>query len=97
MRESEWELTPDLHGPDVLLVIEVAASSWTKDTSTKARTYAAFGVREYWVIDADTLITRVHRVPTANGYGIVVEVPATEVLTPLLVPALAVRLADLEL
>lgn len=87
-------LTPDLRGPDALLVIEVAASSWTKDTTTKASVYATFGVREYWVIDADTLLTRVHLQPSAAGYGSVRDAPGTEVITPLLAPALAVRLAE---
>jgi Uma2 family endonuclease len=87
----------DLRGPDTLLVVEVADSSWGKDTDLKARTYAAFGVREYWVVHAPTLATRVHRGPGPAGYGEVSDRPATETLVPLFVPALAVRLADLEL
>lgn len=81
----------------MLLAIEVAHSSLRFDTTIKARLYAALGVREYWVIDAETPTTRVHREPSANGYASVVEVPPSETLVPLLVAQLAVRLADLDL
>jgi Uma2 family endonuclease len=82
---------------DVLLAIEVAHSSLRFDTTTKARLYAALGVRDYWVIDAETLTTRVHRGPSAQGYASVAQVPPEETLVPLLVAQLAVRLADLDL
>ena len=82
---------------DVLLAIEVAHSSLRFDSTTKARLYAGLGVRDYWVIDAEDLTTRVHREPSAQGYASVVEVPPDQTLVPLLVAALAVRLADLDL
>jgi Uma2 family endonuclease len=82
---------------EVLLAIEVAHSSLRFDTTIKARLYAALGVRDYWVIDAETLTTRVHREPSAEGYGSVTEVPPSEMLVPLLVAPLAVRLAHLDL
>ena len=59
----------DLKGPDVLLVVEVADTSLAYDSGLKARIYAKFGVREYWVINAHTLETRVHRRPSASGYA----------------------------
>ena len=55
----------------------------------------AAGVREYWVINARTRVTLVHRDPAATGYGSVTEVPAGAIATPLLAPELAIRLADL--
>jgi Uma2 family endonuclease len=82
---------------EVLLAIEVAHSSLRFDTTIKARLYAGLGVRDYWVIDAETLTTRVHREPSASGYASVVEVPPGETLVPLLAAPLAVRLADLDL
>jgi Uma2 family endonuclease len=82
---------------EVLLAIEVAHSSLRFDSTTKAKLYAALGVREYWVIDAQTLTTRVHREPSADGYASVAEVPPSEMLVPLLVVPLAVRLEDLDL
>src|SRR5262245_45074474 len=70
---------------EVLLAVEVAHSSLRFDSTTKARLYATLGVREYCVINAQTLTTRVHREPSAEGYTSVVDVPATETLVPLLV------------
>src|SRR5262245_41241225 len=82
---------------EVLLAIEVAHSSLKFDSTTKATLYAALGVRDYWVVDAQTLRTRLHREPSANGYASVVEVPPSETLVPLLAAPLAVRLGDLDL
>ncbi len=87
----------DVRGDTVLLVVEVAISSLTFDLGTKALNYARHGVREYWVIDATTLVTTVHRGPAADGYADVREMPAMATITPLLLPSLAVRMADLEL
>ncbi len=88
--------TPDVRGDTVLLVIEVAASSKGYDTGTKAALYARYGVREYWVIDAATLETTVHRDPNANGYASIAVSAATDLLTPTLAPELAVRLSELD-
>jgi Uma2 family endonuclease len=82
---------------DVLLVIEVAHSSLAFDTTTKDGQYAALGVREYWVVNAVTLATRVHREPGAAGYGRVSVVGASEQLEASLVPSLAMTLADLRI
>jgi Uma2 family endonuclease len=90
-------LAPDVRADTVLLVVEVADSSLRIDLNTKAPRYAAAGVREYWVIDARTLATTVHREPRPAGgeYASRKEHAATEVLAP--TPSLALRLADLGL
>jgi Uma2 family endonuclease len=91
-------LAPDVRGETVLLVVEVANSSLVKDLDTKAPRYAAAGVREYWVIDANSLVTIVQREPRPSGeYGYRQEIAATETLVPTLAPSLALRLADLGL
>lgn len=82
---------------EVLLAIEIAHSSLRFDTTTKARLYAALGVRDYWVVNAETLVARVHRQPSSEGYASVIEVPPSEVVVPLLTPSLAVKLADLDI
>jgi Uma2 family endonuclease len=80
---------------DVLLVIEVTYSSLRFDTTTKADRYAVLGVREYWVVNARSLTTRVYREPSAKGYGSATDLPPDESLVPLLIPSLAVKLAEL--
>ena len=88
---------PDVRGPTALLVVEVADTSLEYDLDTKAGVYAAHGVREYWVINARTLATRIHRQPAPSGYGDAGEVAADTKLTPQAAPELAVCLNDLDL
>lgn len=92
-------MSPDLRGSTVLLVIEVAGSSLDDDLGVKARTYATYGVREYWVVEAWSLKTHVHRGPSsATGTFstvTVVEPPSQQSL--FLVPDMSVVLAGLGL
>jgi len=53
---------------DVLLVVEVARSSLTYDTGEKADLYAAAGIKDYWVVDADARLVEVHRDPQDGKY-----------------------------
>lgn len=89
--------TPDIGGATALLVIEIADSSLAYDLGTKAGLYSAHGVRDYWVINAKTLETRVHRGPGPAGYRDITKVIAQDTLVSLLAPGLAIRLADLDL
>jgi Uma2 family endonuclease len=89
--------TPDLCGRDALLVIEIADTSLAYDRGMKARLYASHGVREYWVINAATLVTAVHTRPSATGYGEMKEIGPGDSVSPTLVPALAISLATIDL
>ena len=84
----------DVRGPDALLVIEISDSSLASDLRPKAALYAGFGVQEYWVIAARSLVTWVHRGPSPGGYVDVREMASDQYLVPLLVPALTFRLDD---
>jgi Uma2 family endonuclease len=90
-------LTPDVRGSDALLVVEVADSSLRYDLNSKAPIYATFGVPEYWVINAVTLTTMVHRRPSGKVWDFVDEVPPGDTLTTSLVPAFSVSLAAFQL
>ncbi|MFM9939642.1 MAG: Uma2 family endonuclease [Hyphomicrobiaceae bacterium] len=87
----------EVGGDTVLLVVEIADSSLSWDLDTKAKVYAMFGVREYWVINAKTRETTVHRQPGDQGYAQIDVVQATDLLTPAFVPALAVSIGTLPL
>ena len=87
----------DVRGTTVLLIVEVAKSSLEFDLGTKAATYAKYGVRDYWVVNADTLETRVHRQPGPSGFAETRDVPPNQTITPLLVPKLAIRMTELDL
>ena len=86
-----------LPGSEMLLAVEIADSSLRYDTTTKAGVYAGLGVPEYWVIDARSLVTTVYREPSQGAFATIFKVQPSEMLTPALVPELALRLADLSL
>lgn len=54
--------------PDVLLVVEVAASSLRFDSGRKLRAYARRGVREYWIVDLAHERIEVFRDPNGELY-----------------------------
>src|SRR5262245_16793442 len=60
-------------GPeDILLVAEVAESSIDFDRSIKMRLYARAGVPEYWLVDLNEDVVRVHSEPLNGIYRTVV-------------------------
>jgi Uma2 family endonuclease len=89
--------TYDLRGPEALLVVEIAETSLSYDLKMKSSLYAANGVPEYWVINAVTLQTTLHRQPTEKGYAASETLPANALLVPLLLPELAIALNALAL
>jgi len=76
----------NVRGPDVLLLIEIADSSLTRDLRAKAGLYALHAVPDYWVVDAVGRRIFVHRAPTPDGYEQVVEVPTGGKISPLAFP-----------
>ncbi|MEA2870624.1 MAG: hypothetical protein QOH67_600 [Hyphomicrobiales bacterium] len=86
----------DVKGPDLQLVIEVADSTLAFDLGPKAKLYASFGVRELWVINANTRVTTVHTGPTATGWASVRDVQPAELLYVTALPGLTLKLAELK-
>ena len=87
----------DVAAASALLIVEVADTSLDYDLGAKAPAYASHGVREYWVINAKTLDTRVHRQPADAGYSNVIDVAANQRMIPQAAPQLAITLAELNL
>lgn len=85
---------PDVRGPTVDLVVEVADSSLGYDLGIKSRLYASYGVREFWVIDPVRLETHVHLDPAIGQFTSVITYAATDTVTPTAAPFLATRLAS---
>jgi Uma2 family endonuclease len=82
--EGFLELAP----ADLLLIVEISDTTLPFDLARKARLYARHGVADYWVVDAKTRETHVHRGPGPDGYASVTLIPPTEAAAPL-APALA--------
>lgn len=81
---------------DVLLLIEVAASSLRYDRGIKARLYARHGIREFWVIDANEGVTWIHTGPSGDGWSSIIERGTQEALTTTALPKLSIRLGELD-
>jgi Uma2 family endonuclease len=80
---------------DILLLVEVVASSLTYDRRIKARLYARHGIREFWVIDANERITWVHTGPSGDGWSSIVERGPHETLTTPALPTFAIKLGEI--
>jgi Uma2 family endonuclease len=80
---------------NVLLAIEVAASSLSYDKGLKARLYARHRVQEFWVIDANERITWIYTGPSGDGWSSIRELAPTELLTTSALPDFSIRRADI--
>ena len=75
-------------GPaDILLVVEIAASSIAYDREVKARIYADFGVPEYWLADLNTNVVSRYTSPEDGGFLTVEQYRRGDSIAPGLLPA----------
>ena len=58
-----------IRGPDIILAIEVALTTFAYDRGLKASLYARYGVQELWVIVAKKRRTFVHKRASAEGWA----------------------------
>jgi Uma2 family endonuclease len=84
----------NLKGSDILLLIEVAASSLTYDRSVKVDLYAKYNVHEYWLVDAYQRTTHQFIDPHRGKWRRGNEVGSGEALTHSLLPGFSIRLSD---
>lgn len=62
----------DVRGPDLDLVIEVSDTTLRNDLGKKAKLYAAYGVRHYWVVDVTGQQLHRHTQPEETGYASII-------------------------
>ncbi len=86
-----------LSGAAMALVIEIGTGEMLGEINTKATLYAALGVRDYWVVNAQTLETRIYRAPAANGFGRLKIVSSGAAVTPLALPQIEMKFSTLGL
>ena len=80
-----------------LLIVEVSDTSLGYDLGRKAGIYARLGLQELWVVDANPLVTTIHRDPGPSGYADTRKAGPSAMLQPAQAPQLAVSLAAIEL
>lgn len=80
---------------DVLLLVEVADSSITRDRHQKLPQYARSGIVEAWLVNLETDQIEIYRQPTATGYADTQTVQPGERLAPHCFPDMLLRVADI--
>jgi Uma2 family endonuclease len=85
-----------LVGPTALLAIEIADTSLAYDLGRKSEIYAAFGVRELWVLDVNQRKVSVFRDPTPLKYRQRLDHDAREMLSAAWIPGLSLRIDEIE-
>lgn len=71
---------------DVLLVIEVVASSLERDRTEKLDLYAEVGIQEYWIVNLVDHTIEAYRDPASARYRTFRTFAANEIAHPLAVP-----------
>lgn len=84
------------HPGEILLVIEIAATTLDYDRAVKARLYSRFGIPEFWMIDPYERITWVHSNPNNGTWASVVERGPTDALRTRALPGVSFRLGEIE-
>lgn len=87
----------NMRGYYVQLAIEIADSSLAYDTGRKIGIYAGYGIAEVWVVNAATLVTRIHRSLGAAGYSDILEAGPAETLRAAKAPSVGFCLEELGL
>lgn len=84
----------NLKGSDILLTIEVAATSLAYDRGVKLGLYAKYGIQEYWVVDAYQRTTHRFFEPQRGKWRREDKVGPDEALTHPRLPGFSIRLSD---
>jgi len=80
---------------DVVILFEVADTSFQADRWTKFKLYARSGIAEYWIIDIQNRRTFVCREPSGDEYKTVAEFEAADPVSSPAAPGFTLVLKDL--
>jgi Uma2 family endonuclease len=80
---------------EVLLIIEIADSSFRLDCGVKAIAYARSGIADYWVLDVNDRKLHVFRSPSAQGYQSELVLGESMTVAPLSFPDCVVSVQEM--
>jgi Uma2 family endonuclease len=80
---------------DVLLLVEVAETSFTYDEECKLPLYGAAHIPEVWIIDLESALLRVFRKPAGGSYTERQELETPSILAPEALPGSTINLTGL--
>jgi Uma2 family endonuclease len=79
---------------DILLIVEVSDTTLEYDREVKLALYARQGIPEVWLFDVKVGDLNVHRDPVEGQYRLVRRPTKSETVSPDLIPAVAIALAE---
>lgn len=79
---------------DVLLVVEVSDTTLDYDRDVKLSLYARHGIPEVWLLDVNANELTIYREPVEGQYRLIRKPTASEVVSPMHVPGVAITLAE---
>jgi Uma2 family endonuclease len=83
-------------GPaDILLVVEIAASSIDYDRDVKARIYAKAGIPEYWLVDLNANVVSRYSLPKDGAFRNIEQHRPGESIAPGSLPACVIGVSAL--
>ena len=80
---------------DVLLLIEVADTSWSYDRDIKVPLYARHDIPEVWLVDPNARKVEVHRQPRREGYRELLRPDNSQSLALALLSDVSINLSEL--
>lgn len=80
---------------DVLLIVEVSDTTLQYDREVKLSLYARHGIPEVWLLDVKAGELTVYREPDEGQYQMIRKPAVIETVSPMRVPDVAIRLAEL--
>jgi Uma2 family endonuclease len=80
---------------DILLLVEVADTTLSRDLGRKARIYASGGVSEYWVVDLNNRALYVHRALDGGRYASRRVFSSTDRISAMFAPEAEFEVAEL--
>ncbi|WP_256997568.1 Uma2 family endonuclease [Gloeobacter morelensis] len=80
---------------DVLLLIEIADATLSKDRNQKALIYARAGIGDYWILETNKRRAIIFRDPGSEGYASEINLSTADSLSPVAFPDLVVPLSAL--
>ncbi len=94
LRQNRAVLQDWVRGAPDLVVEILSPSTAAVDRGPKLKTYARFGVREYWIVDPDSSSIEVYRA-SAEGYALAETLRLGQRLTTPLLPGFEIPLDDI--
>ncbi|WP_295398954.1 Uma2 family endonuclease [uncultured Thiocystis sp.] len=83
-------------GPsDIRLIVEVSDTTLLYDRDVKLPLYARVGIPEVWLLDAQSGELTVHREFAEGQYSLIRKPTMNETLSPILLPKVTIRLAEM--